>query len=121
MFNIMPNLLALEWGAELLRVKPPIFFVRQRGNEFSVQIVFARIKEDSIELVDSILEADWTCVILPEKEGNNVVLCKTSQIRKITLGKSANIHDLAGVIKWKIEMSFKNEKPDLLYASGGSL
>lgn len=121
MFEIMPNLLALEWGAELFRVKPPIFFVKQRGNEFSVQLVFAKAKGDAIELVDSILDADWTCVILPEKKGNNVVMCKTSQIREITLGKSANIYELAGIIKWKIEMSFENENTDLLYASGGSV
>ena len=99
MFEIMPKLLALEWGAELKRVKPPIFFVEQRGNNFSVQLVFARAIGDAIQLVDSILDADWTCVILPEKKGNNVVMCKTSQICEITLGKSANIHELAAIIK----------------------
>jgi hypothetical protein len=121
MFEIMPKLLALEWGAELKRVKPPIFFVEQRGNNFSVQLVFARAIGDAIQLVDSILDADWTCVILPEKKGNNVVMCKTSQICEITLGKSANIHELAAIIKWKIEMSFENENTDLLYASGDSV
>ena len=121
MFEIMPNLLALEWGAELKRVKPPIFFVEQRGNNFSVQLVFARAIGDAIQFVDSILDADWTCVILPEKKGNNVIMCKTSQIREITLGKSANIHELAAIIKWKTEMSFENENTDLLYASGGSV
>ena len=108
-------------GAELKRVKPPIFFVEQRGNNFSVQLVFARAIGDAIQLVDSILDADWTCVILPEKKGNNVVMCKTSQICEITLGKSANIHELAAIIKWKIEMSFENENTDLLYASGDSV
>tara|TARA_R110000868_G_scaffold650_3_gene4723 strand:+ start:6905 stop:7300 length:396 start_codon:yes stop_codon:yes gene_type:complete len=121
MFEIMPKLLALEWGAELKRVKPPIFFVEQRGNNFSVQLVFARAIGDAIQLVDSILDADWTCVIIPEKKGNNVVMCKTSQICEITLGKSANIHELAAIIKWKIEMSFENENTDLLYASGDSV
>lgn len=121
MFEIMPNLLALEWGAELKRVKPPIFFVEQRGNNFSVQLVFARAIGDAIQFVDSILDADWTCVILPEKKGNNVIMCKTSQIREITLGKSANIHELAAIIKWKTEMSFENENTDLLYASRGSV
>ena len=121
MIETMAGLLSLEWGAELLRVKPPIFITRQNGKTHRIQILFGKIVDKRVQLMYHVLDTDWVCLILPDKEGNNVVLCKTDELKEKTVAHYVNIYDLAGVIKWKTELFFKSENPDLLYASGGSL
>ena len=121
MVETMACLLSLEWGAELLRVESPIFITHQNNKEHRIQILFGKVDGKQVQLMYHILDTDWVCLILPDKEGNNVVLCKTNELKEKSVAHYVNIHDLASIIKWKTELFFKSENPDILYASGGSL
>lgn len=116
-------LLCFEWGLGFLE-SSPLFFkhTTKSGGVTQTQIIFAKINGRRFELDVKPIEyiAKHSVVVIPEKNGNNVVLVDSSKLYQALDGFFVEASAVADMILWKTEMRF-SDASDLFSRDRGLL
>lgn len=116
-------LLCFEWGLGFLE-SGPLFFkhTTRNGGPTQTQIIFAKISDGKFELDVKPVEyvAKHSVVVIPEKNGNNVVLVDSSKLYAALDGFFVDASTLGEMIMWKTEMRF-SDASDLFSRDRGVL
>ena len=104
-------LLCFEWGLGLLESGPLYFkHTTKTGDTTNTQIIFAKVSDGMLE-IDVKPNTDVSknsVVVIPEKNGNNVVLVNSSALIGVVDGFLVSPKALAEIILWKTEFNFSD-------------